>query len=80
VGAFASAGWTVSRHGDRLRVEGGDVDGADVNRRALAEGVMLRTITPNRQTLEDVFLEMTGTDDGELARDRAAVATVKGGL
>ena len=78
--AFASAGWTVSRQGDGLRIEGGDVDGADVNRRALDEGVMLRTISPNKQTLEDVFLEMTGTDDGELARDRAAVATAKGGL
>ncbi len=72
-GVLEAAGWPV-HHGDGLlRVAGaGQDDAAELNRTAARAGVTLRSLTARRQSLEDVFLELTGSDDGELAADRSA--------
>ena len=63
-----------------LRVSGvGEREAADINRVAASAGFTLRALVPTRDSLEDVFLQMTGRDDGELARERAGTATSAGG-
>jgi ABC-2 type transport system ATP-binding protein len=68
--ALESAGWRVD---DPLRVVAGADDAADVNRAAAAAGLTLSRLAVVHESLEDIFLAMTG-DDGELAADRAATA------
>lgn len=55
----------ITAHGDRA---------AQMNRAAAAAGITLRALSVRRDSLEDVFLQMTGGDDGELARARGAAA------
>ncbi len=71
--SLRAANWTVERSPDApgLRIDAEPAAGADINRRAVAEGITLVSVVPRRDTLEDLFLEMTGSDDGELARRRA---------
>ena len=64
------AGWTVERAGDHVRVGAGPEQAARINRAAAGAGLTLATLVPQQQSLEDIFLAMTG--DGELARRRAA--------
>ena len=45
--------------------------GAELNRQATAAGITLAGLVPRRDSLEDVFLSLTGSDDGELAARRA---------
>ena len=69
------AGWDVRAVVDGLRVEGAaEADAAGINRTAAGAGVTLRALVPGRPTLEDLFLQMTGHDDGELALARAGAA------
>jgi ABC-2 type transport system ATP-binding protein len=73
--ALEGAGWTATpAGGDVLRVEVASSAAPDVNRVAAAAGITLRVLTPRVETLEDVFLHLTGTTDGELAASRAAQA------
>jgi len=46
-------------------------DAAELNRAAARAGFTLRSLTAARQSLEELFLELTGSDDGELAAARA---------
>jgi len=71
-GALTAAGWAVTRSGTELRVATEAGGSADINRAAAAAGVTLSSIVIVQDTLEDIFLEMTGTTDGELADRRAA--------
>ncbi len=55
-----------------LRVAAGASRAADLNRAATATGVTLSGLTVVQDNLEEIFLEMTGREDGELAAGRAA--------
>ena len=68
------AGWSVQRVEGRLRVAAGQSSGAAINRSAAGIGITLSSLTFAQDSLEDIFLAMTGTTDGELAADRAAAA------
>ena len=46
---------------------------ADLNRAATGAGVTLSRLIVAQDNLEEIFLEMTGRVDGELANGRAAV-------
>ncbi|HSK54123.1 MAG TPA: ABC transporter ATP-binding protein [Jiangellales bacterium] len=71
--ALRQAGWEdVEERQTSLRLTGaGESAAAEINRAAFAAGITLRAISSGRDTLEDVFLDLTGADDGELAADRA---------
>jgi ABC-2 type transport system ATP-binding protein len=75
--ALRQAGWDdIDEQPSALRLSGvGDSVAAEINRVAFAAGITLRALSTGRDTLEDVFLELTGTDDGELAADRARLDT-----
>jgi ABC-2 type transport system ATP-binding protein len=57
--------------GDVLRVAASASRAADLNRAAMAAGVTLSGLVVVQDSLEDIFLAMTGRTDGELARARA---------
>ena len=65
-------GWSVTAQEPTLRVAAGEVDAAVINRQAAAAGITLSSLAVHRDSLEAVFLAMTGTDDGELADARGA--------
>ena len=70
--ALRRAGYDVERGTTGLHVLEADEDrAAELNRTAAAAGFTLRSLVTSRDSLEDVFLEMTGRDDGELALARA---------
>jgi len=70
--ALVAGGWTVSAVDDVLRVATSADRAADLNRAAMAAGVTLSRLVVAQDNLEEIFLEMTGRVDGELASDRAA--------
>jgi len=65
------AGFSVNGTGSTLRLAASIDDAPAVNRAAAAGGVTLRTLSPRRDTLESVFLHLTGETDGELATLRS---------
>jgi len=65
------AGFSVNGTGSTLRLAASIDDAPAVNRAAAAGGVTLRTLSPRRDTLESVFLRVTGDTDGELATARS---------
>jgi ABC-2 type transport system ATP-binding protein len=69
--ALVGAGWSVSAVDDVLRVVAGASRAADLNRAATAAGVTLSRLVVAQDNLEEIFLEMTGRVDGELANGRA---------
>jgi ABC-2 type transport system ATP-binding protein len=71
--ALVTAGWSVVTVDDGLRVIAGVSRAAELNRAATAAGVTLRRLVVAQDSLEEIFLEMTGREDGELANGRAAV-------
>jgi ABC-2 type transport system ATP-binding protein len=68
---LAAAGWSVTPVDDVLRVAAGAARAADLNRAAATAGVTLSRLVVAQDNLEEIFLEMTGRVDGELADDRA---------
>lgn len=70
--ALAGGGWSVSAVGGVLRVAAGAARAADLNRAAAAAGITLSRLVVAQDNLEEIFLEMTGRVDGELANGRAA--------
>lgn len=73
--ALVRAGWAVTHAGDgKLAVDAAADAAAEVNRVATAAGITLRSLSSSRTSLEAVFLEMTGSSDGELADARSAAA------
>jgi ABC-2 type transport system ATP-binding protein len=58
-----------------LRISAGAERAADLNRAATAMGITLSGLVVGQDNLEEIFLEMTGRSDGELADGRA---TTKG--
>jgi ABC-2 type transport system ATP-binding protein len=69
--ALVAGGWSVTPVDDVLRVAAGGARAADLNRAATAAGITLRALVVAQDSLEEIFLEMTGRMDGELANDRA---------
>ncbi|MCJ7710892.1 MAG: hypothetical protein MUQ32_08680, partial [Chloroflexi bacterium] len=55
-----------------LRVAAGASRAADLNRAASAAGITLVRLVVAQDNLEEIFLEMTGRVDGELANGRTA--------
>ncbi len=75
--ALVAGGWSVTQADAVLRVAAGADRAADLNRAAAAAGVTLSRLVVAQDNLEEIFLEMTGRVDGELADGRAATdATV----
>jgi ABC-2 type transport system ATP-binding protein len=70
--ALVAGGWPVAAVDDVLRVAAGASRAADLNRAASAAGVTLSRLVVAQDNLEEIFLEMTGRVDGELANGRAA--------
>ncbi len=70
--ALAAGGWSVGSIDGGLRVAAAADCAAELNRAASAAGVTLSRLVVAQDTLEAIFLEMTGRVDGELANDRAA--------
>ena len=70
--ALAAGGWTVTAVDDVLRVSAAANRAADLNRAATGAGVTLSRLVVAQDSLEEIFLEMTGRVDGELANGRAA--------
>lgn len=70
--ALVAGGWTVTVVDDGLRVAAAADRAADLNRAATAAGVTLSRLIVAQDNLEEIFLEMTGRVDGELASGRAA--------
>ena len=69
--ALVAAGWSVATIDGGLRVAAGAARAADLNRAATAAGVTLSRLVVAQDNLEEIFLDMTGRTDGELASDRA---------
>jgi ABC-2 type transport system ATP-binding protein len=71
--ALKAAGWKVDVTADGLRVHAAKNRSAELNRFASEAKITLVRIAVAQESLEDLFLEMTGRTDGELAESRAAV-------
>ena len=67
-----AAGWEVDVTADGLRVHAAKNRSAELNRFAAEAKITLARISVAQESLEDLFLEMTGRTDGELAESRAA--------
>ena len=69
--ALMAGGWEVDLADDVLRVAATASRSADLNRAATAAGITLSELVVVQESLEDIFLTMTGRTDGELAAARA---------
>ncbi len=69
--ALVAGGWSVTAVDHVLRVAAGADRAAALNRAATAAGITLSRLVVAQDTLEEIFLEMTGRVDGELANGRA---------
>jgi ABC-2 type transport system ATP-binding protein len=67
-----SNGWAWEAAGDELRITMPAERAADLDRAASGAGLALRMLHPQRDTLETVFLNLTGSSDAELAEQRGA--------
>lgn len=67
-------GWEVERVDDGVRVKATANQGAALNRAAAESGITLNSITFAQDSLEDIFLAMTGASDSDLARTRAVAS------
>jgi len=72
---YAARGWKSEVDTTLLTVEAPGDAAAELNRIAAAEGITLAALTPREDTLEDVFLQMTGATDGDNALFRSRQRT-----
>ncbi|WP_265523418.1 ABC transporter ATP-binding protein [Oerskovia flava] len=72
--ALRRAGRTVEATETGVRVRAAVGEAAAINREAAQAGITLSELRTVRESLEQVFLGLTGTDDGEIAADRARQA------
>jgi len=66
-GVLRAAGWTVVDIDEGLRIDAAAGAAADVNRCAAQHGITLSSLVPAQESLEDIFLTMTGADTMEVA-------------
>lgn len=71
VSALTAANWPVLHTAGAIRVAADRTDAAAINRAATAAGITLSRLEVNQDSLEQVFLDLTGQTDGELAAVRA---------
>ncbi|HEY5183825.1 MAG TPA: ATP-binding cassette domain-containing protein [Actinomycetes bacterium] len=69
--AIIAAGWDVTNAEGTLRVVAEPTRAAGINRAAAHAGVTLSSLVVVQDSLEDIFLAMTGETDGELAAARS---------
>ena len=74
--ALIAAGWSLSQSPAAVRISAGRSRAADLNRAATAAGITLSRLEVVQDSLEEIFLEMTGHRDdgpeGARAMDRAS--------
>jgi ABC-2 type transport system ATP-binding protein len=70
--AVKARGWTFEIADDQVIVDMPAERSADLYRAAAAEGIALRMLTPQQQTLEEVFLNLTGASGVELSEGPGA--------
>lgn len=68
---YGNRGYRVDRSGSDLVVDTAANEAPELNRIASRSGITLRKLTPHEESLEDVFLRMTGASDGDNARIRS---------
>lgn len=68
---YRSSGWNATPDTDHIMVEAPSEASAELNRLAASSGITLSVLTPREETLEDVFLQMTGATDGDNALFRS---------
>lgn len=69
--ALRAGGWELAPVETGLRVIASADRAADLNRAAADAGMTLARLVVAQDSLEELFLELTGRTDGELAADRA---------
>jgi ABC-2 type transport system ATP-binding protein len=69
--ALVAGGWPLVDADEGLRVGVGADRAAELNRAATAAGFTLSRLVVAQDSLEELFLELTGRTDGELASARA---------
>lgn len=75
---LSADGWQVEPAPEgRLGVLADERQGADLNRTAARGGITLKSMTLVRGSLEEIFLEMTGSSDKDLTAARAGAAERK---
>jgi ABC-2 type transport system ATP-binding protein len=68
---YRGQGWETELDTGALIVKVPGDAAPELNRVAAQNGITLRTLSPREDTLEDVFLEMTGSTDGDNALFRS---------
>jgi ABC-2 type transport system ATP-binding protein len=63
-------GWSCDLAGEEVIVSMPVDQAADLNRAANEAGIVLRVLTPQQDTLEAIFLNLTGSTDAELSARR----------
>jgi ABC-2 type transport system ATP-binding protein len=71
IGLVEARGWSWEVADDEVLVSMPVDQSADLNRAANDAGVVLRVLTPQKDTLEKVFLDLTGSSDAELSERRS---------
>jgi len=79
VEVIEAAGWACEASGDQVTIDMPAAQSADVERAATAAGLTLRMLNPEADTLETVFLRLTGATDVELSEQRRAQRHGPGG-
>lgn len=72
-----AGGWSGELVEDVLRIHAAAGRAGDLNRAAAEAGVTLVHLVVGQDSLEDIFLELTGHSDGELAAARAGATATK---
>lgn len=75
--AVKARGWTFEAAGDQVMVDLPAERSPDVYRVATAEGIVLRMLSPQQQTLEEVFLQLTGELTGPSGVDAPEAADAR---
>jgi ABC-2 type transport system ATP-binding protein len=72
VEVIEASGWSCQVSHDEVAIDIPAAQSADVERAVTAAGLTLRMLNPEADTLEAVFLRMTGATDAELSEQRRA--------
>ena len=72
VEVIEASGWTCQVSDDQVTIDMPAARSANVERAVTAAGLTLRMLNPEADTLEAVFLRLTGATDAELSDQRRA--------
>lgn len=75
VDLYRGLDWPLTVNGARIQLHIDPQLAGEANRRASAAGISLNRVSPVNETLEEVFLRLTGETDADTAAARAAQAT-----